>query len=63
MTLDIHAKNVSCVESNFLGIVCQLDAASLAATADLDLRLDDDGVGRGICLDNRFVNRVGYATG
>src|SRR5207248_5027456 len=40
--LDVHAENLLGLGRRVLGIVGELDTAGLAATADPDLRLDDD---------------------
>ena len=44
------------------GVVGQLDAAGLAAAADLHLGLDHDGVAGGVGLRDRFVDRRRNAT-
>ena len=47
--------------AHLVGVVGQLDAAGLAAAADLHLRLDDDGVAGGIGLGDRLVDGLGDA--
>ena len=44
VTLDVHPDDVGGVLAHLVGVVGQLDPARLAATADLDLRLDHDRV-------------------
>ena len=51
VALDVHAEDVAGVHAHLVGVVGQLDAAGLAATADLHLRLDDD----------RVAGRIGLA--
>ena len=57
VTLDVHAQDVGRVQSGLGGVVGQLDAAGLAAPADLHLGLDHDRVPGGIGLGDRLVDR------
>ena len=41
---DVHAEDRARVLLGLLAVVCELDAARLAAAADQDLRLDDDRI-------------------
>ena len=43
--------------ADLVGVVGELDAAGLAAAADLHLGLDDDGVAGGLGLGDRLVDR------
>ena len=56
MALDIHAQNVSRMQANFVCVVGQLDTASLAAAANLHLRLYNHRILRCLCLAHCFVN-------
>ncbi len=61
VALDVHPEDVAGVLA-YLGLVVgELDAAGLATTADLHLRLDDDGVAGLIGLLHRLVDGVGGA--
>ena len=63
VTLDVHAENVVGMESGFLGVVCQLDAAGLATTTDLHLSLDHHGVAGLVGHLHGLVDGVGGSTG
>jgi hypothetical protein len=52
VALDVHAEDVAGVLAHLVGVVGQLDAAGLAAAADLDLGLDH----------HRVADAVGDAT-
>jgi hypothetical protein len=47
--------------AHLVGVGGQLDAAGLAAAADLHLRLDDDRVVQGVRHVDRFVDGGGVA--
>ena len=63
VALDVHAEDVAGVRADLVGVVGQLDAAGLAAAADLHLGLDDDRVAGGFGLRDRLVDGVGHAAG
>ena len=44
VALDVHPEDVPGVGAHLVGVVGELDAAGLAAAADLHLRLDDDRI-------------------
>ena len=48
VALDVHAEDVAGVGANLVGVLGELDAAGLAAPADLHLRLDDDRIAGGL---------------
>ena len=61
--LDVQPEDVLGARLGVVGVVGELDAAGLAAAADLDLRLDDDGRGD-LARDRlRLLGRLGDATG
>ena len=62
MALDVHAQNVSGVQANFVSICCQLDSASLAASAYLHLSLHNNWVHSLLGFGNCFVNGVRNTT-
>ena len=62
MALNVHAQNVVGVEAGFFSVVRQLDAASFAASTNLNLCLHDDGVTRSVSDFYCFINSVGSAT-
>ncbi len=49
--------------AHLVGGRCELDAAGLAATAHLHLRLDDDGIAGRVGLHDGLVDGVGHAAG
>ena len=51
------------VQAHLVGVGRQLHATRLATTAHLHLRLDHDGVARGLGLLDRLVHGVGHASG
>ncbi len=57
MALDVHSQDVGGVQPGLGRIVGELDATRFAATADLHLRLDHDGVAGGIGLADGLVDR------
>jgi hypothetical protein len=59
MALDVHAEDVARVLADLGLVVGELDAARLAATTDLHLRLDDDGIPGLVGLLHRLVDGVG----
>ena len=63
VALDVHAEDVPGVGADLVGVVGELDAARLAAPADLHLRLDDDRVPGGLGGCDRLVDGVGDVAG
>ena len=61
VTFDVHAEDVAGMGSHLVGIVGELDAAGLAAPADLDLGLDDDGISGSLGLGYRLIDGEGDA--
>ena len=61
--LDVHPEDAPGMGAHVLGGVGQLDAAGLAAPADLDLGLDHDGVSGGVGLGDGLVDGQGDPTG
>jgi hypothetical protein len=59
--LDVHAEDVARVLADLVAALGNLDAAELAATADLHLRLDDAGVADGVSSVDRLVHGRGRA--
>ena len=49
--------------AHLVGVRCELDAAGLAAAADLHLRLDDDRIAGRVGLRDGLVDGVGHAAG
>ena len=62
MALDVHPEDGLGVAPDLGGVARQLDAAGLASTAHLDLRLHHDGVAGPVGLGDGLVGRVGHAT-
>ena len=62
VALDVHAEDVAGVLAHLGLVVGELDAAGLAAAADLHLGLDDDRVAGLVGLGDGVVDRVGRAT-
>lgn len=58
VALDAHADDVSGVRAHLVFVVGQLDAARLAATADLHLRFHDDWIADALCDRERLVDGV-----
>ena len=58
MALDVQAEDVAGVKAHLVDVAGELDAAGLAATADLHLRLDDDGVAHALGDRDGLVDRV-----
>ena len=56
MALNIHAQDVPGMCTNFISIICQLDAARFTATAHLYLSFNDGGVSSCICSGNGLIN-------
>ena len=61
VALDVHAEDVAGVGAHLVGVVGELDAAGLAAAADLHLRLDDHRVAGRLGRGDRLVDGVGDA--
>ena len=59
VALDVHAEDVPGVRAHLVGVVGELDAARLAAAADLHLGLDDDRIAGGFGGGDRLVDGVG----
>ncbi len=62
VALDVHAEDVAGVLAHLGLVVGELDAAGLAATTDLHLCLDHDGVAGLVGLLHRLVDGVSRAT-
>ena len=63
VALDVHAQDVGGVQSGLGGVIGQLDAAGLATTTDLHLRLDDDRVPGHLCGGDGLVDGVRHVAG
>ena len=61
VALDVHAEDVPGVGAHLVGVVGELDAAGLAAAADLHLGLDHDRVAGLVGLGHRLVDGLGDA--
>ena len=61
MTLNVHTQNVVGMKASFFSVVCQLDAASFAASTNLNLCFDNDGITRSVSNFHCFINSVGSA--
>ena len=59
VALDVEAEDVAGVLSHLIGVVGELDAAGLAATADVHLGLDDHRIADGVGGGDGLVDRVG----
>src|ERR1019366_7893456 len=58
VALNVQTENIARVQSHLVHVVGQLHPASLAATADLDLGLDDHRKANSLGHRDGFVNRV-----
>ena len=56
VALDVQAEDVPGVGAHLVGVLGELDAAGLAAPADLHLRLDDDGIPDAVGGGDRVVD-------
>ncbi|CAB4573756.1 unannotated protein [freshwater metagenome] len=56
MALDVHAQDVSSVQTYLIGILCQLDSACLATTAHLHLCFHYNGVSRFVSSRDCLIN-------
>ena len=58
MALDVHAQNISCMQTNLICIRCQLDSTGLATTTYLHLGLYNNWVHSLLGFSNCFFNSV-----
>ena len=63
VTLDVHADDVARMSANFVFVIRELDAACLAATTNLHLRLHDNRIPDSLSDGYRLIDGVRHVAG
>jgi hypothetical protein len=64
VSFDVHPEDLLCDRASFVGVLCKLDPAGLAAAPDLDLGLDYDSTAQtGCCIRGLVRGRRDAALG
>ena len=63
VTLDVESQNVARVQTHFVGVLGELDAARLASSTHLHLGFDDHGIADTIRHLDRLIDGVGDIAG